>query len=159
MDVLQLAEDIIAGKRLEREEAGELLRAELPALKEGADRIRAALCGEKVDLCTIISGRSGRCGENCKFCAQSAYHHTDCAEYGLLSSDEIFEQARANEAEGVDRFSIVDAGYGPSAEDFEKIIEIFSRMRDELEIELCCSLGFMSPEQFHRNQPYLLLKE
>ncbi|MBO5551437.1 MAG: biotin synthase BioB, partial [Lachnospiraceae bacterium] len=129
---------------------GFLIKADLEELKKGADKIRASLCGNKVDLCTIISGRSGRCSENCKFCAQSAFHHTDCAEYGLLSSDEIFEQARANEEEGVDRFSIVDSGYGPSPEDFEKIISILERMRDDLEIELCCSLGFLTGEQFHR---------
>ena len=151
MDVLKLADEIIAGRRLEADEDLHFLTsADLDDLKSGADRIRAALCGDKVDLCTIISGRSGRCSENCKFCAQSAHHHTKCEVYGLLPSDEIFDQAKANEAEGVDRFSIVDSGFGPSDEDFERIIEIFERMRDNLEIELCCSLGFMSSEQFHR---------
>lgn len=151
MNVLQLAEEIIRGRRLSAEDPlFELVEANLSELRQGADRIREALCGDKVDLCTIISGRSGRCSENCKFCAQSAHHHTDCAEYSLLSSDEIVAQAKANEEEGVDRFSIVDSGYGPSKQDFEKIIEIFTRMRDELKIELCCSLGFMSKEQFHR---------
>ena len=151
MDVLKLAKEIIEGRRLGAEDdLRALVTADLSELKQGADMIREALCGDKVDLCTIISGRSGRCSENCKFCAQSAHHHTECAEYGLLSSDEIFHQAKANEEEGVDRFSIVDSGYGPSPQDFEKIIEIFERMRDNLKIELCCSLGFMTQEQFHR---------
>ncbi|MBQ8955475.1 MAG: biotin synthase BioB [Lachnospiraceae bacterium] len=151
MDVLKLADEIIAGRRLGAEDdLYSLVEADIDELKQGADRIREALCGDKVDLCTIISGRSGRCSEDCKFCAQSAFHKTSCDVYGLLSSDEIFNQAKANEAEGVDRFSIVDSGFGPSAEDFEKIIEIFERMRDNLNIELCCSLGFMTSEQFHR---------
>lgn len=151
MDVLKLADEIIAGRRLSREEdLSFFIEADLDALKKGADRIRSVLCGNKVDLCTIISGRSGRCSENCKFCAQSAFHHTDCAVYGLLSSDEIFEQAKADQEAGVDRFSIVDSGHGPSPEDFEKILCVLERMRDELDIELCCSLGFLTEEQFHR---------
>lgn len=151
MKLEALADEIIAGRRLRSaEEAKPLLTAELTELTSAADKIRSALCGEKVDLCTIISGRSGRCSENCKFCAQSAHHHTDCEEYDLLPAETIVSQAAANEAEGVDRFSIVDSGYGPSAEEFERIIEIFTRMKKELQIELCCSLGFLTEEQFHR---------
>lgn len=149
--VTELADRIIAGYRLTREDdLSAILDADLADLTESADRIRKELCGNDVDLCTIISGRSGKCSENCKFCAQSAHHQTDCEVYDFLDEETIVAQARANEAEGVDRFSIVDSGRGPSAEDFEKIVQVFERMDKELEIELCCSLGFLSAEQFHR---------
>ena len=66
-----LAKEIINGKRLGRNDDLSFFETtDLADLCEGADEIRAALCGNHVDLCTIINGRAGRCGENCKFCAQ-----------------------------------------------------------------------------------------
>ncbi len=151
MDTIQLAEEIIAGRRLTREDDLHfLIDTDLDRLKRGADRIRAALSGDKVNLCTIISGISGRCSENCRFCAQSGFHHTDCEEHGLLPEDVIFEAARASEEEGVDRFSIVNSGRKPRKHDFEEILRIVDRMHRELKIELCCSLGFLDADQLHR---------
>lgn len=151
MDCRELAQEIINGRRLGRgDDLMQLVSADLDELREGADAIREALCGEKVDLCTIIAGRSGRCGENCKFCAQSAHHHTSCEIYDFLDEETIINEARSNQEEGVDRFAIVDSGRGPSDEDFEKIIHVFTRMHKELKIGLCCSLGFLTSEQFHR---------
>ncbi|SFL35022.1 biotin synthase [Lachnospiraceae bacterium KH1T2] len=148
----ELAEAIISGKRLKKgdDEVQMLLNADLDELKAGANHIREELCGNKIDLCTIISGRSGRCSENCKFCAQSGHHHTSCEEYDFMDIEKIIASAKANEDEEVSRFSIVDSGYGPTPSDFEKIITAFERMNHELKIELCCSLGFMTSEQFHR---------
>ncbi len=151
MDVFVLAEEIIAGRRLTRsDDLSGLVTADLMELRTGADRIREALKGGHVDLCTIISGKSGRCSENCKFCAQAGYHHTECEIYDLLPEEEIVAAARANEEEGVARFSIVNSGKRPSPQDFEKIVKMFERMHRELKIELCCSLGFLTAEQFHR---------
>lgn len=149
--VRELAAEIINGRRLTRDEdLSFFIDCDLNELMQGADEIRKAYRGERVDLCTIINGKSGKCSENCKFCAQSAHHHTACQEYDLLDEETILEQARANQEAGVNRFSIVDSGYGPNKDDFERIVHTFQRMRDELQINLCCSLGFMSAEQFHR---------
>nr|WP_027870958.1 biotin synthase BioB [[Eubacterium] cellulosolvens] len=151
VDCLKLADEIIAGKKLEEsDDLSFFLAADLAELRQGADRIRAHFCGDKVDLCTIISGKEGRCSENCKFCAQSAHHHTGCEVHDLLDEDEVLAAARANQEEGVDRFAMVNSGRRPTEEDFEKIIGIYTRMRDELKIGLCCSLGFLTSEQFRR---------
>src|SRR3990172_7118615 len=48
-------------------------------------RLRAALSGNKVQLCSIINAKSGRCAEDCRFCAQSAHYHTDAPAYPLRS--------------------------------------------------------------------------
>ena len=66
MDVQRLADEIISGRRLGREaDAGFFERADLETLCREADRIREAFCGNRVELCSIINGRSGRCGEDC----------------------------------------------------------------------------------------------
>ena len=151
MNVPGLADEIIAGRRLGAEEdLSFFVTEDLGALREGADRIRKAFVGEKVDLCTIISGISGKCSENCRFCAQSGFHHTECEVHGLLPEEEIFAQAASDQAEGVNRFSIVNSGRKPRPEDFERIIRILERMHRELKIGLCCSLGFLTAEQFRR---------
>lgn len=151
MDLKKLADDIINGKRLTREDdLSFFIDCELDALLEGADKIREYFCGDKVDLCTIINGRSGRCGEDCKYCAQSAHNHTNCEVYDFLPKEKILAEALANEKEGVDRFAIVTAGRSLSGEDFEKAIDAYETMHKECKLDLCASLGFLTKEQFHR---------
>ena len=90
MDVLALAREIISGRRLGRQDdLSFFLTCDLDQLCQGADQIRAACVGDKVDLCSIINGRSGRCPEDCKYCAQSAHNHTDCEVYDFLPQEEI----------------------------------------------------------------------
>lgn len=69
------------------------LTCDLDELREGADKIREYFIGEDVDLCSIINGRSGRCPEDCKFCAQSAHNHTNCEVYDFLDEEKIMEHA------------------------------------------------------------------
>ena len=151
MDLKKLADDIINGKRLKREDdLSFFINCDLDALLEGADKIREYFCGDKVDLCTIINGRSGRCGEDCKYCAQSAHNHTNCEVYDFLPKEKILAEALANEKEGDDRFAIVTAGRSLSGEDFEKAIDAYETMHRECKLDLCASLGFLTKEQFHR---------
>ena len=151
MDILKLAQQIIDGKRLGRkDDSSVFLECGLKDLCEGADRIRAHFVGDKVDLCSIINGRSGQCTENCKFCAQSAHNHTDCEVYSLLPEEEIVEACRFNESQGVDRFSIVTSGRTLDGEEFDKAVHAFETMHRECKIDLCASMGFLTEEQLHR---------
>lgn len=151
MDMLQLADEIIEGRRLLRDEdLSYFITCDYDALCEGADKIRKHFVGDKVDLCSIVNGRSGKCPEDCKYCAQSAHYHTDCNVYDFLSEEELLEACKLNEREGVDRFSIVTAGRNLSGEEFEKALSAFKRMKEECDIELCASMGFLNREQFRR---------
>lgn len=150
-NVKDLAQEIIAGKRLKRgEDFSFFLPVDSDELFEGANMIREALCGSKVDLCTIINGLSGRCSENCKFCAQSAQHHTGIKEYGFLDSEVILEDCKRSEANGIHRYSIVTAGKSLKGMDFEKAIESYKKMYEECDIKLCASHGLLSKEEFVR---------
>ena len=64
------------------------------------------IIGDKVDLCSIINGRSGRCPEDCKYCAQSVHHHTSCEIYDFLPEEKILEACKMNEEEGVTVFPL-----------------------------------------------------
>lgn len=148
----KLADEIIAGRRLDRaEDLSFLTGGDLEELKSQADRIRVALCGNHADLCTIINGRAGRCSEDCRFCAQSAHHHTDAQEYTILDEDELLRACRESQERGVRRFSVVTAGRTLSGEDFDRMIRAYQRMRAECgKICLCASHGLLTEEQFER---------
>lgn len=145
----KLVDEIIEGRRLTREDdVSFLVEGELESLKKGANRIREALCGNKVDLCTIINGRGGRCSENCKFCAQSAHHHTGAKEYSFMDINSIVEECKKNEKNGAHKFSIVTAGRTLSSKDFQLALEAYRRMHEECDkISLCASHGFLTEEQ------------
>jgi len=151
MDMIRLANEIIEGKRLVRDDdLSFFIDCDLKELCEGADLIREHFVGNKVDLCSIINGRSGRCPEDCKYCAQSAHNHTNCEVYDFLPKEKILEACKMNEREGVDRFSIVTAGKSLTGKEFDLAIDAYETMHKECKIDLCASMGFLTKEQLHR---------
>ncbi len=150
-NVKKLAEKIIAGYRLKRgDDLSFFLTAPLSELQEGAGRIQEHFCGNHVDFCTIINGRSGRCGENCKYCAQAACHKTGIDEYPFLDKEEIIENAKANQEAGANRFAIVTSGRALVGKDFDKAIDTYKTMKKTLSIDLCASHGILDRESFRR---------
>lgn len=147
-----LADEIIKGRRLTgTDDLSMLLTAGLKELCEGADKIREALCGDKADLCSIINGRSGRCSENCKFCAQSAHHHSNCEEYGFLGQNTIMEGCAHASSQGVNRYSIVTAGRTMEGEDLEKAIAAYQAMHNDYsDMILCASHGLLKENDLKR---------
>lgn len=151
LTVDQLVEKIIAGYRIQRsDDLSYFLDADLKELQAGAGRLQSHFCGKHIDFCTIINGRSGRCGENCKYCAQAACHHTGIDEYGFLPKDEIIANAKANQDAGANRFAIVTSGRALVGKDFDKAIATYKEMKRTLTIDLCASHGLLSREQLHR---------
>ena len=149
--IIEYAEKVLKGGEITREEAVELINVpdqDTMLLLAMADRIRQRFNGDEVDVCAIVNARSGRCPENCKFCAQSAHYHTGVTEYPLLSVDELVAAAKKAKAAGAVRFSIVTSGRGQSkADDFENILKSLTRIKEEVGIEICTSLGILTPEQ------------
>ena len=146
-----LAEKIISGGKINRSEAESLVESPLEEVQAGAALIQKKFRGNHVDLCTIINGKSGRCSENCKYCAQSARHKTGIDEYDFLPVKEILAVALANEAAGVNRFSIVTSGRALDGKNFDKAIAAYEIMRGKLKtLELCASHGILNAEQLKR---------
>ncbi len=149
--MLKLAERIINGYRMTSENDYSIFEtADLEELCESADQIRRALCGDQMDLCTIINGRSGRCSEDCKFCAQSGHHCTGIDEYGFIDQKEIEEDCARVAQKGLNRYSIVTAGRGLHGEDFDKAVAAFQLLHEKYDIELCASSGFETKEELLR---------
>ncbi len=100
--------------------------------------------------CSIINAKSGRCGENCRFCAQSGHHHCPQVEtYGVLAPETVLAEARKVYDQGVRTFGYVTSGRGWSRpdEEFQKILDTLDLIHKELpEMQLCVSLGILSEE-------------
>lgn len=151
MDMVEkLKQKVLSGERIGKEEAMVLYEAPLEQLCQSADEIRKHFCENIFDICTIINGKSGRCSEDCKYCAQSAHYPTKVEEYPLLSEEEIVTWAKYNDEKGVLRYSIVTSGKTLSDQEVEELCETVRQIRKETEIAVCASLGLLKEEQFQK---------
>lgn len=145
-----LKKKVLSGKDVSKEEALLLYGEPLEELCQAADEIRKYFCGDGFDICSIINGKSGKCTENCKYCAQSAYHNTAAEEYPLLETQEIVRQAKYNADRGVLRYSIVTSGRALSDFEVGKMCEAICAVRREVGIEVCVSFGLLNEKQFRK---------
>jgi len=142
-----LKERTIATRDLGEEQALELYalgKGHLFALLSSASEIREHFKGKSISLCAIINAKSGRCPENCAFCAQSAHHATDAPLYPLVSAEEMIENGRRARDDGAHMFGIVTSGTeigGP--EEWSEIIRAVREIR-RLGIRPCASLGMLN---------------
>ena len=143
-----LADKIIDGYEITKEEALELYDAPLDELKESASKITSHFFKEAIELCCISNGKCGKCSENCKFCSQSRYYNTEIQQSVLKSVDEFFKEAQANDKRGVHRFSIVTAGVRLSKAELKTIAQAYKKITSELKISCCGSLGLLDYDDF-----------
>lgn len=125
----------------------------LEFLYAAADEIREKFCGNLFDLCTIINAKSGKCSENCKYCAQSIHYKTDIEVYGLVSKELALCEAQKNKIEGAHRFSLVTSGRGLNGneKELDKLEEIYQYISENTEnLKLCASHGICSKEALQK---------
>lgn len=148
--ITEVGEQVLAGQAITMEQAVTLSKVpeqDLPFLLAMADKIRQKFVGNEVDLCVIVNGRSGKCTENCSFCAQSMHHKAQISVYPLLTEEELVAAAKKAEASGSNRFSIVTSGRGAEQDkDFGKILKALAAIQAETNLKVCASLGTLSAE-------------
>lgn len=150
MNLNELTNKVLKGEQISKEEALFLSEQPLVELCEYADKIRRHFCSKQFDICTIINAKSGRCPENCKFCAQSAHNRTCAPEYPLLSKREILEQAKVNHEQGVLRYSIVTSGKRLSDQEVDEMCDVVRAIKTEVGISVCVSFGLLNKQQFQK---------
>lgn len=149
--VLKLRDKVLGGSQIERQDALNLAKvADLDALCRAADKIRKYFCGDVFDICTIINAKSGRCSENCKYCAQSAFYKTAVDEYPLLETKTLLEQAEYNESKGVLRYSLVASGRRLSSVEVDKVCASIGKIKENTNIAVCVSFGLLDEVQFRK---------
>jgi biotin synthase len=126
----------------------------LPSLLDRAGATRAQSFGNKVGLCAIVNAKSGICGEDCRFCAQSVQTRGAAVRvHGLLPTRTIVERAQKAEKAGATSFSIVTAGRRIASEREMDEIEVALRgIARSTRLRRCASLGFMDEPHLRRLQ-------
>ena len=101
--------------------------------------------GREVQLCTLLSIKTGACSEDCGYCSQSAHHNTDLKPQPLMSTEEILPHARAARENGSTRFCMGAAWKGVREGDrrFESVLETIREV-SKLGMEVCVTLGQLS---------------
>ncbi len=143
---------VLDGSALTRSEALDLARKvngpDILDLVSLANKVRHRFAPEFLS-CSIVNAKSGRCAQNCRFCAQSAHWHTGIETYPLLPPDEVLRAAKKIYDSGIRVFGYVTSGWGyrkPDSE-FMKILETVDLLRRELpDLKVCVSLGILSRE-------------
>jgi biotin synthase len=138
-------EKVLAGGSISFEEAENLLGTDdIMMLADCANTITRTFNGNKVDVEALVNAKSGRCPEDCSFCAQSSFYDTGIKKYPLLSKAELVERAAEAKKGGATSFCLVCAYRDPPEKDFQQICEAIKEIRSELDIEVNVSLGFMT---------------
>ena len=149
-DVEKLVDLVLAGQAPSHAGGLHILRssgAEFTAYMAGAHHLKERSFNDIAQLCSIINAKSGRCMENCAFCAQSAHHNSSPPVYPLKSQQEIVEGARLAEQEGSHCYGIVTSGTRPEpGREFDTILAAIREIRVRFDIEPSASLGLLTED-------------
>jgi biotin synthase len=115
-----------------------------------ASDIRDHFKGNEISFCCIVNVKSGLCPENCRFCAQSAHHHTNAEVYPLISKEELIEKAKQAKECGAHFFGIVTSGTEIATQEEWDEIEYAVKTIDQMGIKPCGSLGMLDLERAQR---------
>lgn len=127
--------------------------AELPRILMEAFRLRRRRWGRTVTVHRLENAQSGGCPEDCSFCSQSTRAVADgsgTTVYPVQSADALVEAAERAHADGASVYCMVTATRGPSSQHLDEICEATRRIKAELPIRVCTSLGLLEPQQAER---------
>jgi biotin synthase len=101
----------------------------------------------EVQVCTLLSVKTGGCPEDCSYCPQAARYHTDVKVHKLLSNEEVMGKAQEALESGSTRFCMGAAWREVrDNRDFDKVLDMVKGV-SALGMEVCCTLGMLTPEQ------------
>ena len=150
-EILNLKEEILKGKLISLADANGLAETDdLAILLEAANEIRQHFCGDVFDLCSITNARSGKCGENCKWCSQSVHNQASVEKYELVDRKEVMQQAQKHASDGVHRYSLVTSGRSISDGNLEQLLDMYKQMKKDVPLKLCASMGLLTREQLRK---------
>jgi biotin synthase len=125
----------------------ELYALPLDELMEMSAKVTRENFGGDVEFCSIISAKTGKCKENCKYCSQSAHNKAKIEVHDLLPAEDVRRAALSAKENGATRFCIVTSGTKPEIEDFDKLIAMIKAVHEIDGLHTCCSLGILDEEQ------------
>ena len=102
---------------------------------------------KEFEFCSLISARTGKCSQNCKYCAQSTHYNTDIYTHPLVGIDEVRKAAKEAKKKGAINFAIVTSGKTPDeAKDFDELLKMIKEI-NKLGLKSCASIGILNQQQ------------
>jgi len=150
MNWKKLSEQVLDGYEITHEEALAILEApdeEVLSLVEGAFALRKAAFGMAVSVHVLQNAKSGMCRENCKFCSQAIGSYSGVDRYQIQEVDELVAGAYSAHARNAVKYCMVTATRGPSDKELDTICSATRKIKEKLDIDICCSLGLLNQEQ------------
>ncbi|MEH3154486.1 MAG: biotin synthase BioB [Gordonia paraffinivorans] len=150
-DILELAREKVfeRGEPLGRDEVLRVLQLgddRLTELLQLAHDVRMKHCGPEVEVEGIISLKTGGCPEDCHFCSQSGLF-TSPVRSAWIDIPSLVEAAKQTAKTGATEFCIVAAVRGPDKRLMSQVAAGIEAIRDEVDIQIACSLGMLTQEQ------------
>lgn len=131
---------------MDRQEAKKLLSLPFEELISTANKTRKAHTGGELEICSVINAKSGKCSEDCKFCAQSAHYNTSIQDYPLKTKEEILSAAWTAKRNGAHKFGIVTSGRRLTEKEVATVADCVRKIREEVGIVPCASLGALGED-------------
>ena len=152
-DYSVLAQTSLNDEVLSRDECQAVLTTpdeELLGLLQAAFTVRSRYFGKTVRLQMLQNAKSGACQEDCHYCSQSAVSTAPIERYNLLPQKQMIDGARQAAASKAQRYCIVISGRSPLEREIDEIAGAVRAIKQEIPIQICCSLGLMNEMQAKR---------
>lgn len=153
MEFQALAAKAIDGELLTREECRAVLDCpdqRVLELLAAVYQVRLRFCGNRVHLHMLINAKSGICPEDCHYCSQSKISSAQIARYPLVSQQKLLEGARQAKEARCMRYCIAISTRGANNREIDFITSAVSRIKEEVDIAICCTVGIISEEKARR---------
>jgi biotin synthase len=151
MNIENCLQQIYQGTALSYEQALALARdSDVSELCRAATDLCRFYHGRAFDLCSIINARSGRCSEDCRYCAQSARYPATIDSYEQIETEVALAQAQENDRAGVRRLSLVTAGRSVASDQLEDLGRLYSELGRKTDLRFCASMGLLTPRKAER---------
>jgi len=153
LDFQELAKLALAQQTPTREQALAALRIadqNFPALFSAAWQVRYHFHGKRVNVQVLSNAKSGLCPEDCHYCSQSCVSQAEIANYPVKSCEALVNEARAARQLSAHRFCMALSGRTVADAEVDVLCKAIKKIKTEVGIPLCCSLGFLKLEQARR---------
>ncbi len=155
VDIKRLKDKVLAGGEITADEAMTLCgidKAQEKELWDAAGEITRRFCSDVFDSCSIVNARSGKCSEDCKWCAQSAHYNTSIETYPVIGHKECMDTAIYNGRQGIGRFSLVTSGRAISGKSLDTLCGYYRELKANggEGMGLCASMGLLGREELQR---------
>ena len=149
-DYISLANKVLQDEEITHDEALTLLQTSdenVLELINAAYQIRRRHFGNTVTIQMLFNAKSGACIEDCHYCSQSSISTAPIDRYALVEPKEMLQAARRAAESKAQRYCVVISGRSPLDREIEEISKAVRQIKEELPIQVCCSLGLLTEPQ------------